>query len=1094
MKKKICNLAAAFCIAASALVSCGKENGGGASVVEGLPVGSLKFSLTVPEDDDLVVTRATSEVENSVENLAVLIYDGQNLQTIAYIDEMGSYSGDDAAGLRTYSIVIGEDQLTGVTTGHRYMYAVANYDKGFCTVDMDAVSGMTRDQFLATVVNSNKNLDIRETAVLMSGRYCPAGTDYDSSDGSFDLMDLDDDGEVTLDGIIHLRRIVSKVTFNFAGSKFTPESYTIYNYSSSSLLMEKTGWTKTGGVRNDGQEANTDVTLTSSGHTKLPVTGTSFDFYMLENSQKEVSDVKTQPEREKWDGAEVSDVKDKNFTVAPKNSTWVLVKGVYNGTDEGSATGGTYFGEVSYAIHLGDFSSAGSNGNFTVRRNTHYTYNVTVSGVNKIQVEATTTPSQENQPGAEGFVVNYNEDSYHISLDSHYETALVKMKIPSQKLDGWSLLVTTPKSDEFVMYDATVDKSSADSPFNITKNKMDYGWIRFGKPASTSSFKPYAESETVDVFGLMDELYAVENFYVDGETDHCLIKGSSTGYGYIYTTAYVDEYYYGDLDLSDFVNADDRLMVICLGKGIHRSSDKRSTYAENVLSSIYQHSIKSFSDLSTASNPIGVEQVQETEVTGKEVAMGGTGTSETNGYSNAPALTNAQWNTYVEDTRNGHLVWNDITLEKQDQSRTVLTSSAKTAIYHCITRNRDLNGNGIIDADEIKWFLPASDQCVNLWLGMSSMSREARIPFTSDYGAINNYYTSTSGKQTWWADEGTSLSAADNGAVGGIRCVRALGTYNAATDDLSAYNSGTRTITVKNLDSKSVRTGHIKGEYSPHFRGDEQDKLPDKFQVASADFTLKATASNGTYGDYVGRANIAKILKYNNGDFWRSKNSQNSDGNDPKYIQIDFSVPVNIKNVTIKSDPSGAWKQNRPYKNVLKFSVDGATYSGNYTVHIDENQNMTSVVFSADDSKKYIRSIRLYGPSEKYDHYLRIDWIQFSCTPGLDVLVTNARESLTLTEVQTGDWCERYYSEENNGADIGQWRIPNERELYLMWKWMRNDLSAYTASRSKYNRHDNHSNNFVFYLSGNKGNITTGSQFKDDNGGNLKIRCVRDVQ
>ena len=82
--------------------------------------------------------------------------------------------------------------------------------------------------------------------------------------------------------------------------------------------------------------------------------------------------------------------------------------------------------------------------------------------------------------------------------------------------------------------------------------------------------------------------------------------------GYIYTTAYVNEYYYDSkmkaaadrtAELKKFVNADDRTMTIAFGE-IKVSADKHSSYTDNVVFSIRQRSIKSFFDLKAA-NPFG---------------------------------------------------------------------------------------------------------------------------------------------------------------------------------------------------------------------------------------------------------------------------------------------------------------------------------------------------------------------------------------------------------------------------------------------------------------------------------------------------------
>ena len=147
-----------------------------------------------------------------------------------------------------------------------------------------------------------------------------------------------------------------------------------------------------------------------------------------------------------------------------------------------------------------------------------------------------------------------------------------------------------------------------------------------------------------------------------------------------------------------------------------------------------------------------------------------------------------------------------------------------------MNRNRDNNGNGVIDTEEIRWYVPASSEIVDLVLGRNSLE----TPLL-DYGrnyALNSpsydlkteqahqsntrFHFATSNQRVLWAEEGTSINpevdTADwydsgNGVMKWnwnlppqqVRCVRALGT-NLETDlnaDLSPafttnaeYNGG----------------------------------------------------------------------------------------------------------------------------------------------------------------------------------------------------------------------------------------------------------------------------------------------------------------
>lgn len=72
----------------------------------------------------------------------------------------------------------------------------------------------------------------------------------------------------------------------------------------------------------------------------------------------------------------------KEFTNAPKYGTYVVLKGKYEETKNGS----TKTADVTYYVHLGDCSA--NYNDYNVERNCKYTFNITVAGVDKIIVEA----------------------------------------------------------------------------------------------------------------------------------------------------------------------------------------------------------------------------------------------------------------------------------------------------------------------------------------------------------------------------------------------------------------------------------------------------------------------------------------------------------------------------------------------------------------------------------------------------------------------------------------------------------------------------------------------------------------------------------
>ena len=808
---------------------------------EGLPVTSIKMSISAPGQDKVnISTKATEAVESAVEQIAIFFYKANDANAMPIVSEITPTFASNVGANYKYNIVIPAQDLEEMRSGKWYMYAVANYGKGFFPVDINALKGLTRSEFLDYCITKQNNaLDILETSVLMSGKYCAANTDnksyktYDQCDGSLDIKP----GENILDGIIRLRRSVAKITFKFvngshtiagttttANVTFKPESYGLYEYSRSCTLMERDNWKDDFPYMGD-----TKVSEENRFHngSDFPIMGSQFDFYMPENAQ--TRNVKGNPdngwtyfnrEERNSDGVKNPTQEQYNtFKYAPKHGTFVAVKGTISIPEE------NYSGDVTYYIHLGNFTKSADD--FTVRRNYHYTYTITVNGVDNIIAEAKAEDSGEIQPGAEGNITHTTDAYLDVRLDSHYETVLLKVKADVDA-GTYAIRVNSPYSKN-VMVKSTDD-------IEAKKKALDYGWIRFGKPATTTadgnkgyrSF-PGVSNTTTDVFGLIADLQS------ENTTKTYWSKDTYNGEAYYYTIAYVNEYYYEDkmpaddagktAELKKFINADDRTMSVILGPNVFESKDGHSTYTDltHGFFNISQRSIKTFYDLSVA-NPFGIEQIEETEKTSnykKERSSYFSSdydkekSDHDNGYANIP-----------DRFINGSSSWNSYISNGFYQS---VALSNNYAVYQCLSRNRDEDGDGIIDGEELKWYLPAVNQCTYYWLGMNSLPEDARINI--EPRTTNNYWSSTSSFATWWAAEGSAYGAKEGTCH--VRCVRSLKSYNDPASEVSEYDSNTRIVTMLGMDHRSVReAGTVTGEFDEHERGTVYDVLPSSFQIA----------------------------------------------------------------------------------------------------------------------------------------------------------------------------------------------------------------------------------------------------------------------
>ncbi len=296
----------------------------------------------------------------------------------------------------------------------------------------------------------------------------------------------------------------------------------------------------------------------------------------------------------------------------------------------------------------------------------------------------------------------------------------------------------------------------------------------------------------------------------------------------IYFTAFVDEYYYDADPLSqeprdnlwrEFVNKPMRMMHILCSAMV--SKDGESSATGSVVT-IRQRSIQTVYNTSVAEDAWGGETVDE--VRGKDGGRASVGffsekdaglvgdmdpvgnTSKNNGMYNTVRLwkfvddkgtddsaddtfkDDVQWNTYLNyNRRNDYDGTED---NKGDVIINFMNEGYRTLRYSCLMRNRDNNGNGLIDESEIKWYLASTEQLVTLFIGDLGLEGASKLynienPTSSNYTSHVISSTAHSGTscetQRIWAEEGCSISKYYTGWPGttttdniSIRCVRNL--------------------------------------------------------------------------------------------------------------------------------------------------------------------------------------------------------------------------------------------------------------------------------------------------------------------------------
>lgn len=837
------------------------------NVKEGLPVSlSLQVSLPAPDEVD-VATRATADQESAVENLVLLFYKDDKHLPIEIKVGSQQLSEGYFQSRRQYTCSVDIPVSAGLTSGTWYLYGVANYGKKYVDATYTELASMTKTEMDAFCTDGSHELDFVETGVLLSGKYAAE----DAKTGKITLKAGEND--LTTKPLLTLKRTISRNVFKFQtaeGVTFTPTSIQVFNHSASSTLMERTDvWddskiaTPVSGATYKANEGGLKDSQVMQLDMEASKTGTAWDktdsvvFYMQENLQTTTKTLSSYNDREVRNVTE-EDPTNRTFKNAPADASYVVIKGHYTGPTTYTINGETLqydkvTGDVTYTIHLGDFSEKGGKqyNNFSVRRNVNYTYRVTVKGVNNIVVEALT--NEEKQSGAEGNLVA-SAGANVVTLDAHYDQAILLLGDVANfaNISDYNLIVSTPKND----FSSKVIKSSSSE---TDKKKGGVDWIQFAKPSynsGTFTFQSYGSvySNTCNIYTLIEELESVGKNKTS--TDHILVVN-----GQVYVAAYVDEYYYSDLNLEKFVNVDDRQML--LASQLSRSSDGQSVFSQTPVFEIKQHSIKCpFKTDGTLDNPFGVESYEETEAatlcqgarqmgtydSGYERSYGNfSGSDDFYGWENCSSIRTSSseqlssligksWSTYVNDSYNGYILGN---LANGTPSKIM---NKNYSICQFLSRNRDLDGDGVIDENELRWYTPAMEQCLNLWLGMNSLPSNAMLNLDAKL-----YLTSTAGSsRTWWIDEGVSFgywkySDYNSRNKNNVRVIRNLGkntdAYKSQSSSLVTYNSSTHVVTLTGLQNDALRTSYMTGNYAPHATQSTYDRLPQAFKVAKKLYT-----------------------------------------------------------------------------------------------------------------------------------------------------------------------------------------------------------------------------------------------------------------
>ena len=554
--------------------------------------------------------------------------------------------------------------------------------------------------------------------------------------------------------------------------------------------------------------------------------------------------------------------------------------------------------------------------NFGVKRNYSYNYTVTINSVNNIRVEVENeTEITENQPGATGMVTIAKEeiavcDAHYVSKTMTFHAKnFVKVGMDGSMTDVSNTLtwkVKTPFCDGSPRIENGIDIPEG----------LDYKWVHFrlNKKASDGSYysdqrrkyttRPFAYSEVYrDAYdnmeddntpglagyhndGVMDIIDIVKyikdqaKLYVDynnargerpytGDFDNGLVNGVADPEGpKICVTAFVDEYYYEEHPLTgvkdqtlwkQFVNKPDRTMHILSDSSV--SKDLESSTTGSVIT-IQQHSIQSFFDTDESETALhtawGLEHMDEfpdmwqwganTSAGNTDLFNGMLNTCKLWGLcdpSSTTFITEVPWSNYMNIEVNN------------DTPQLLKDGTHNTLRYSCMTRNRDNNGDGKIDRDEVRWYAASIRQLIGIYVGEGVISPTSRLYNRSPEDRKNStpskwmqhVCSSTwqgNGESLVWAEEGISTGPYGAGQEGAleemsVRCVRNFGMdANHSLEDLpqdyvQKEQNPDNGATVYNLSfvNKASLRDYSSIELPLHLENEKENYLYEKFEVAT---------------------------------------------------------------------------------------------------------------------------------------------------------------------------------------------------------------------------------------------------------------------
>ncbi len=786
-------------------------------------------------------------------------------------------------------------------------------------------------------------------------------------------------GDYKLPGTIHLRSLKSYVRFNFiadpgfvknsdtnepTGVRITdmtiePISWQVFNVPMISYVQENA-------AGNSADISRFFIDGDGSGTYKLPDNyGTSatsyrfysgeleyadrrpvldgdgkqeqglwFDFYQYENKREGLASVTKYEDRErefKTDEnlntgvyrslcSSVDDTKNNYGTFVAVN---LKVRYTYTNAQSEAVSRTAY---PTYTIHLGYCEGADAAEkfrDFNCRRNSRYTYNVYITDVNNIKVEAessSSTPGDvaagELQPGVDGDVIDTFDHLVH--LDAHYCVWNVELS-DNQRKNLICQIRTYFNGKEYNFKEdptagAAVKQISEALKGSDNFKRQMVDWVTIIPTTGEDdipAYQPHVKPDGTTGSWTLDQFSDPDLFKHPGKAEG--EDGDVKHWYTLFFNEYVYEYDLSGEKMSNplyhqttqngeggwiyYVNQNPRILWLSVAPN-NVSPDGESTYSKS-LYAFTQESIQTYystdiGSLTKNGTAIGMESINETFGMNMRWTWNKPkgNLNENNGRWNLNQYTDDSGNQWKQLVNNTILTVPAVNTQGVDIPETrypvralpehVMTRTRvdedpdpqpDSDIYYemmnaCMNRNRDNNGDGVIDNDELRWYVPTMRKYLRIVVGRESL-RTPLVDYMAlgrelFYGSVwarnaknTRFHFFSSDQQFLWAEEGLSItkslvtgsdinneSAHDRWAPWEVRCIRNLGTYlgEIIQDDPVArvydIDPIARTIAMTYIDGSSIRAG-VRVALPPHDVNRRANMLSHKFEYASKTIQVK---------------------------------------------------------------------------------------------------------------------------------------------------------------------------------------------------------------------------------------------------------------